>query len=195
MKTNRFSAILCAGIALLGFTQCNQNSQAPSESQQSAALADGIKIAYVEIDTLLANYDFFNDLSEDLMRKEENSRLHLAEEAEKFQKDYEDFQKKLNNNVFSSQARAEQEATRLQKKQNELQELNARLSNELNLEGQNNNQLISDSIQSFLKAYNQEKGYSIILSKVGDNILLIDPAMNITAEVIEGLNARYNASK
>lgn len=48
-----------------------------------------------------------------------------------------------------------------------------------------------DSIQSFLRDYNKQKGYSIILSKAGDNILYANPAMDITTDVVNGLNKRY----
>lgn len=193
MKVNRILGSMLAVAMVLGFAQCAQNN---TPAPTAVPVASGeLKIAYVEIDTLLANYDFYQDISEEMLRKEENSRLLLAEEASKFQKEAEEFQKKLQNNVFSSQERAQQEQNRLLKKQQELQELNDRLSNELALESDNNSLKISDSIQSFLKEYNKTAGYSMILSKVGDNILLVDPAMNITNEVVAGLNARYAASK
>lgn len=190
MKTKNLSAILLAGLMTIGFCQCTQTTQAPAPQ---TTVVEGIKIAYIDVDTLLMNYDFYTDLSEAFLTKQENSQLRITEEANKFQKDYEDFQKKLQNNVFSSQARAEQEANRLQKKQDDLQQLNDRLSQELAVEQNLNNAKINDSIQSFLHDFNKEKGYSIILNSA--SALLIEPSMNITWEVIEGLNARYNGGK
>lgn len=193
MKMRKILGGMLAAALVLGFAQCAQNN---TQTPAAVPVASGeLRIAYVEIDTLLANYDFYQDISEEMLRKEENARLLLAEEASKFQKDAEEFQKKLQNNVFSSQERAQQEQNRLLKKQQDLQDLNDRLSNELAVESDNNSLKISDSIQSFLKEYNKTAGYSMILSKVGDNILLVDPAMNITNEVVAGLNARYAASK
>ena len=58
-------------------------------------------------------------------------------------------------------------------------------------EQQKYNQIMRDSIQSFLRDYNKQKGYNIILSKAGDNILYADPAMDITTDVVNGLNKRY----
>lgn len=188
-----FLGVLLAGVFTLSFCQCNENAATSTASGSQDGVATGIKIAYVEIDTLLSKYQFYQDVMEELLRKEENSRLLLSEKANDFQSDVETFQKKLQNNVFSSRERAEQEENRLAKKQQDLQELQDRLSRELEIENANNTMKVSDSIQSFLKDYNKKKGYSIILSKIGDNILLIDPAMNITEEVLEGLNARYQA--
>ena len=58
-------------------------------------------------------------------------------------------------------------------------------------EQQKYNQIMRDSIQSFLRDYNKQKGYNIILSKAGDNILYADPAMDITTDVVNGMNKRY----
>lgn len=197
MKMKKIQGGLLIAALIVMFTQCTQQPVAPSATTTSS-VATGttdIKIAYVDIDSLLTRYDFYLDLSKEMLRKEENSRLYLTEEASKFQKEYEDFQKKIQNNVFSSQERAQQEQQRLLRKQQEIQELNDRLSRELSLENENNSLKISDSIQSFLKEYNSDKGFSIILSKVGDNILLIDPAMNITNDVVNGLNELYRSKK
>ena len=70
-----------------------------------------------------------------------------------------------------------------------------RLTNELAAENQKNGLQLRDSINSFLKIYNKDKGYSLILSNTGfDNLLYADPAYNITNEIVEGLNKRYNPS-
>ena len=54
---------------------------------------------------------------------------------------------------------------------------------------------LRDSINSFLKIYNQNKGYDLIISNTGfDNLLYANPAYNITQEIIDGLNARYTPS-
>ena len=62
-------------------------------------------------------------------------------------------------------------------------------------ENQKNSLQLRDSINSFLKVYNQDKGYDLILSNAGfDNLLYANPAFNITNEIVEGLNARYAPS-
>lgn len=193
MKKGNLFCVLAMGAVMFSFCQCMKVKPVETVSSSQGMTTD-IKIAYVEIDTLLPKYQLYVDLAENLLRKEENSRLLLSEKANEFQSEVDTYNKKLQNNVFSSQERAQQEANRIAKKQQDLEELNERLSNELTIENLNNSAIISDSIQAFLKEYNKKKGYSIILSKVGDNILLIDPAMNITNEVVEGLNARYTSA-
>lgn len=153
----------------------------------------GLKIAYVDIDSLLLHYNFFTDLSEEMLRKEENSRLMLNEEAQKFQAEYDDFQRKLRNNVFSSQARAESEQKRLMKMQDDLNALNNKLTQDLNAEQEKNNAVLSETIQKFIAKYNKSHGFNLILTKSGDNILYADKALDITGQILEGLNAEYSS--
>ena len=187
---------LCASALVLTFTQCNNTNQQHEVIKQIVCDSlPALKIAYVDIDTLLINYDLWVDLNEDMIRKEENVRVTLNEKAQDLQTEFEEFERKLNNNGFVTRERAESEQNRILKKRQDLEELQERLSNELAIENNKNNVLFRDSINSFIAQYNKQKGYNIILSRLGDNILYIDGGMNITQEVIDGLNARYKASK
>ena len=154
-----------------------------------------LKIAYVDIDTLLTSYNLWIELNEEMIRKEENVRATLNEKAQDLQNEYEEFDRKLKNNAFVTRERAESEQNRILKKSQDLEKLQERLSNELATENNKNNILFRDSINSFIREYNKEKGYNVILSRIGDNILYIDYEMNITQEIIDGLNARYVSNK
>lgn len=192
--TNIFSGVF-AIVAIFLFTQCTdkKNETATSDTQENKIGNCTLKVAYVEIDTLLTKYNFWNDLNEMMMKKEENIRATLNEKGRELENEAKEFQRKLENNAFATRERAEQENARLIKKQQNLQELQNRLTNELATENQKNSLQLRDSINSFLKTYNQEKGYSLILSNTGfDNLLYADPAYNITDEIVEGLNKRYN---
>ena len=193
MKSFKTIAIaLCASAFVLTFTQCNNTPQQPAVATQVACEgASSLKIAYVDIDTLLTNYNLWKDLNEDMIRKEENVRVTLNEKAQDLQNDIEEFERKLNNNGFATRERAESEQSRILKKRQDLEELQERLSNELAIESNKNNVLFRDSINSFINQYNKQKGYNVILSRLGDNILYIDYSMNITQEIIDGLNARH----
>ena len=180
---------------VLGFNQCaNNNNNAPSPSAPSgAAGSSNMKISYVEIDSLLTKYNFWNDLNEQMIKKEENIRTTLNEKGRKLEKEAQEFQRKYENNGFISPERAQQEYQRIQKQQQELAELQQKLSEELAAENQKNSLQMRDSINSFLKVYNQTKGYDLNISNTGfDNLLYANPAYNITNEIVEGLNARYN---
>ena len=185
---------LMALALVLMFTQCADNKSNGSTNNAPAAVSGpaNMKIAYVEIDSLLTKYRFWNDLNEMMIKKEENIRTTLNEKAKDLDSEMREFQRKLENNGFASRERAEQENLRISQKQRDLQQLQEKLSNELQAENQKNSLQLRDSINSFLKIYNKDKGYSLIISNTGiDNLLYADPAFNITHELVEGLNARY----
>ena len=193
----RMKYILNGFLALamvLMFAQCTENKTNESSNAAPAAVGGPVnmKIAYVEIDSLLTKYRFWNDLNEMMIQKEENIRTTLNEKAKELDKEMREFQRKLENNGFASRERAEQENMRIAQKQRDLQQLQEKLTSELQTENQKNSLQLRDSINSFLKIYNKDKGYSLIISDTGfDNLLYADQAFNITSEIVEGLNARY----
>ena len=187
---------LCATVAVLTFTQCNQApQQAPVITQIVCDSTPALKIAYVDIDTLLTSYNLWIELNEEMIRKEENVRATLNEKAKSLQTDYEEFERKLNNNAFVTRERAEAEQNRILKKREELEALSERLTNELAIENEKNSLLFRDSINAYIRDYNKEHGYNVILSRIVDNILYIDYTMNITQDIIDGLNARHEKNK
>ena len=186
---------LCATFVALTFTQC---VQAPQQAPAAAPVVyngETLKIAYVDIDTLLINYNLWVELNEEMIRKEESVRATLNEKAKTLQTEYEEFERKLNNNAFATRERAEAEQKRILKKREELEEVSERLTNELAIENNKNSVLFRDSINAYINDYNKTHGYNVILSRIGDNILYIDNAMNITQEIIDGLNARHAKNK
>ena len=182
-----------AAACVLVFAACN-NKQAGTETAPANVKSGDLKIAYVEIDSLMSQYQFCKDYTLLLTKKGENIRATLNQKAKTLDSDAQEFQRKLQNNAYT-QERAEQENARLVKMQQDLQALQERLSNEFDAETAKYNNAMRDSITTFLKIYNQDKGYSLVLSKAGDNMLLADPSLDITNDVVAGLNKRYVPSK
>ena len=191
MNFKSVSTLVLSSVLVLGFTQCSQQAAAPQ--QQAPIAVSGLKIAYIDVDSLLANYTFYQDLAEEMTRKEENYRLALTEEANKWQKDVEAHQKKIANGVYSSVERAQSEENRLTKRQQALQEKSDKYTQELLAERDANSQKISETVDNFVKEYNKTHGFNIIISKA--SLLYADEGLNITAEILDGLNAAYNQSK
>ena len=188
---------LMNGLAALAicflFAQCGNNaSQASSTTATPAAGLSGMKIAYVEIDTLLSQYKFCIDLNEEMVKKSENVRLTLNQKAKDLDNQKQEFQTKYQNNAYLRRDRAEQEYNRIAKLEQDLQNLSNKLQSELISENEKNSLQLRDSINTFLKEYNKTKGYSLIISNTGfDNLLYADSCYNITKEIVDGLNARY----
>lgn len=155
-----------------------------------------LPIAYIDVDSLLKNYNLAHDISESLIRKQEGARANLNEKARQLEGEMKEFQRKIENNAFLSRERAEAEQNRLVRKQQELQELDQRLSIEFMNEQQKLNQQIRDSINNYINHYNSAKKFHMIISNTNnDNLLYADKAYDITNEIVNGLNTRYTSKK
>ena len=127
-----------------------------------------------------------------MTKKAEDARLSLNTKAKQLQKELADFQNKINNNAFLSRERAEQEASRLQKKQAEIQMHGETLENEFLAEQQKLSLQLKDCINMAIREINKDKRFSMVLStsSLTDNVLYVDDTLNITNEVLEFLNSR-----
>jgi len=192
MKKNLFFA----AAALIALASCNNES--PKMDEQPANVADnangGVKIAYVEVDSLMTQYEFCKEFSLILQKKSTNARNTLNQKGQQLQNAMNNFQQKLNNNGFTSREQAESQQAAIQRQQQSLQELQARLENELAQETNKYNEGLRDSLQHFLDAYNKDKKFDLILTKQGDNILYAAKRFDITNDVINGLNKRYKST-
>jgi len=194
------SLIICAAltVSVISFTSCNKKQETENKvvSSKNVIETGKLPIAYINVDSLLLHYQFAKESNESLIRKQEDSRLKINTLARQLQGEMADFQRKLENNAFLSRDRAQQEQTRLQKKQQDLQELDGNLSKQLVQVQQKMSEQLRDTINKFLKEYNKDKKYAIIFSNTSnDNILYADKSYDITSEITKLLNERYASKK
>jgi outer membrane protein len=188
--------MMMAAGAVLALASCNNASPKMDDQPAAADSANGaaLKIAYVEVDSLMTQYEFCKDFTLVLEKKSNNARNTLTQKGQQLQNAMANFQQKLNNNGFTSREQAESQQAAIQRQQNDLQQLQARLENELANETATYNEGLRDSLQHFLAKYNKDKKYDFILTKQGDNILYANKRFDITADVINGLNKAYKST-
>lgn len=193
-KIVRSFSVMSMALAVL--SACNQSETKMDEEPAGAATetVTGMKIAYVEVDSLMSQYNFCKEYTLILQKKSNNARNTLNQKGAQLQKAAANFQEKLQSNGFASREEAERVQMALQRQQQDLQELQNRLGSELDAETAKFNDALRDSLQNFLKVYNKSKKYDIILSKAGDNILYAAKKYEITQDVINGLNKRYKST-
>ena len=193
-KKNILKTMAVAAIATLAMTSCNQSApKVDAESDAAQPTSKEMKIAYVEVDSIMSQYQFCKDYSMVLQKKGQNIQNTLATKQQQLQAAAANFQQKVQQNAYTRE-QAEAINAGLQKQNSDLQVLNQRLSTEFQTETEKYNNALRDSIQHYLKVYNKDKKYSLILSKAGDNLLYADKALDITNEVIAGLNKAYKPS-
>lgn len=194
-KKNMMSSLAMAAMVMMAMTSCNQSSpkmDSKADAEQKAPAE--LKIAYVEVDSIMSQYTFCKDYSLILQKKGQNIQNTLAAKQQQLQAAAANFQQKIQQNAYTRE-QAEAIQAGLQKQNNDLQALNQRLSTEFQTETDKYNVALRDSIQHFLNIYNKDKKFSIIFSKQGDNLLYADKAYDITKEVVAGLNKAYKPAK
>ena len=103
-----------------------------------------------------------------------------------------EFQRKLQNNGFISEARAIEARDQLLVKQENFRRLQQEMMDKASRELSELNKQLFDEITNFLKEYNKEKGFSIVLStQLGGNVLYAEDGFDITKEIVDRLNANY----
>ena len=193
------NAVLAIAVIVLFVKVFSNNPKSPSEKsfyKNDSLNAGLLPIAYINVDSLLLNYQFAKEANESLIKKQEDSRLSINTKARQLQTEMSEFQRKLEANAFLSRERAEQEQSRLLKRQEDLRELDGQLSQQLMQVQQKMSEQLRDTINSFLKEYNKDQKYQLILSNTSsDNILYATEGLDITPEITELLNKRYAAKK
>lgn len=191
MNKNIFRAAFVAAFAALSLTACDKSKNADDQPAQSnPAVPAELKIAYVEVDSIMTQYQFCKDYTAILTKKGQNIESTIQQKGAALQTAANNFQTKIQQNAYTrEQAQAIQAS--LQKQNADLQALQQRLGTEFQEEQDKYNKALHDSIANYLARYNKDKKYSIIFSKSGDNLLYADKAYDITKEIIAGLNKAY----
>ena len=183
-------------ICVLSLAACS-DSKKDDKSASKKATAASTKAnlpnyRYVDIDTVLAKYNLAIDYSEEMLRMQSN----LENEAKRHENSIKSFansmQNKYQNNQYTEQTyNADQQ--KMQQMQNNAASALDQLQRSSQQAAMAREKVVQDSIQNFIKDYNATRHYDAILYKAAT--LYIDPALDITDEVVEGLNARYNKVK
>lgn len=189
-KKNIFRTVAIAALAGIIVTSCDKSAPQQDTKADATVAPSELKIAYVEVDSIMTQYKFCKEYSLILQKKGQNIQTTLATKQQQLEAAGVNFQQKLQQNAYTRE-QAEAIQAGLQKQAADLDALNTRLSNEFQTETNKFNEALRDSIQHFLAKYNKDKKYSIILSKAGDNLLYADKAYDITNDVIAGLNKAY----
>lgn len=151
------------------------------------------KVAYINTDTLFQNYNFYEDISADYQEKREKVQKQLETRTKKLENKLVGFQRRAQAGLMTRNeiSAAEQE---LAQEQQDLQTYQQTVSAGLLEEERALNERLFDRITVYLEDYNQQKGYDIIFSyNKGNNIWLAEDALNITQDVLQGLNDQYKA--
>ncbi len=176
--------ISCAGAG--NNTPADSTDQTPTDSTKAVA---SLNIRYVDIDSVMATYTLSKELDEqgrklmlDYQRMENQKQNELQNLAAQIEQ-------KRNNNGYLSQESFDADVQNVQRKQNEAAKILGAHQEKIQKQLAEFNRQLTDSIQNFIKEYNATRNYDAILYRGSG--LYFNPALDITNDVIEGLNSRY----
>ncbi len=201
MKQKNFRQLGLAAVVgiAFAFTACQNNtSKTASTTKQKDSGATTVdasqKIVFVNSDSLLSKYDYYKDLKTQFDGKTKSAQADMQSKTQAFQREVADYQK--NAPTLAADVRKSTEE-RLARKQQELQTYQQNAGGSLQNEQAVENEKLYNKIADYLKGYAKEKGYKMVMTYAKGNsaILYADESLDVTSEVIQGLNDDYTKTK
>lgn len=190
--------LLCLAVAALYVLRfCGDKMKSDNADKEGAAavVADGqgLRIAYVNTDTLMAHYEY----AQELQRKIEQvsaQQAALAQQEEQFQADYQNFLQTGEKLTLSQQQEKELELKERYEKLVRLEKQYADLLPQKQKHLQEELDKMTRAVYNFIADYNAKHDkFNLILSKSYSNtpVLYGDEGLDITNEILAGLNEEY----
>lgn len=191
-------AILAVALATI-LVSCNNNTASDTKaaaSVETATVAPSGSIVYIQMDSLVNNYDMFNDLKSELEAKAQVIQEDLNKKGRAFESAAKDFETKINKGLLT-RAQAEEQRQQLYQRQQSLEGLRQQKSMEMAEEQQVMLNKVMDAIQTYVEKYNAEHNYALILTTSGstNTVIVGNSQLDITNNVLVGLNEEYVKSK
>ena len=182
-----------AVIVLFVFHFSGEKSEKGGELASAAMLANPgeISIAYFNMDSVMSQWDLYNDYQQDLAQKQTELEADFAGRTETFYQSVQDAQYKIQKGLVT-RTEAEQLQQQLQTEEQNLQVLQNQYMGQLQEEGMVRNRQMLDKIETFVAELSETQGYSYVYSySFGGNLIYGAKSLDITTAVVEGLNANY----
>lgn len=192
--------IVCGAAALLALAaSCNQNqTTAPATAAATDSTAVAGSIVFFNMDQVMEGYDMANDLNSVFETKTSGIQAEIDRRGKKLEKDATDFQNKVDKGLLTTSV-AQAQYQKLQQQQQEYQEYVVRKQQEMAEEQQVMMNQIANAIAEYIQEYNAEHQYALILTTAGailsTPVVAGDPKLDITEDLLAGLNAAYIKTK
>ena len=195
MKKSTLILSLVAAALTLSTTSCKTGEGKTDEgSAETKAIASG-SIVYFDLDKVLDEYDMANDLRSEVETKVAAIQKDVNRRQKNLEDGINDFQNKINKGLMTSAAAADTQK-KLQQQEANFQQYAQQKQAEIMEEQQVMMNQIADAIKTFVEQYNEDKKFALILSNQASvPVIAGDPSLNITEEIIAGLNAQYVKTK
>lgn len=183
-------AIVVLFVMFLGQKNCNTANIETTSAEQTVAANNSI--VYIQLDTLINQYDMYNDLKTEFEGKLASVENELTKKGRALENDYQSFNEKMSKGLLT-RSQAEAQGNELQARQQELALLSQEKQMQLAEEESVMINQVMNAIQSYIKEYNKIHNHSMILTTTvaTNNVIDGESSLNITNDIIKGLNQEY----
>lgn len=149
-----------------------------------------LKIAYVDMEEIMKEYKGTKDIEAEMKTKNEGLKKELDSLVLNWQNKARTYQEKAQR--MAPQKRAEQEQALMQEQQ-QINQRQQEVQIQVQNEGQEKLQQITDEIKSFMDTYAKDNGYNFVFgtSKDNGNVMYGEEQADITEDVLVKLNKSY----
>ena len=169
-----------------------QTTVANTQKCKDSSTHHGNKVAYIDLDSLQSSYEYYKVLKADFEKQQAASNNQVADLQRRYQARAMQLQQKGATMNPQEQEAAMKEINQMQQG---LQAKKQELDNALYNANSKMKEDILARIQNFLKEYNKDGRYDYVFSYEPGFMFYKDSALNITSDVINGLNELYSKNK
>ncbi|MBQ7457855.1 MAG: OmpH family outer membrane protein [Bacteroidales bacterium] len=169
-----------------------KTSEPADLTNTEAITATAGDIVYLQLDSLIVNYDMYNDLMTAFQTKVQGIQDDLAKRGRRLESDAKAFENQYQKGLLTRSA-AEEQSNKLAQRQQNLQNDAAKKDQEIQEEQAVLNNKVYYAVKDFIEKYNEEHQFALILttSSATNTVLNVNPGLDITADVLKGLNEEY----
>ncbi len=150
-------------------------------------------IVYVNSDSLLEQYEFFKNERNLFEAAQNRIKNELKTQGERLQQDVDLYQKQA---IGMTDLERGQKEEQLSMKQQQLMQRKEELLSKLDEDQGRSSEELYSRLNLYLKKLNKNRNYNFVLGfQKGGGILFANDSLNITKDVVEGLNKEYREEK
>lgn len=188
------NVVLAVAVAVLFFLHFKSSKSPVTSVASDAKGAHSLKIAYVDLDSIQEKYVYYKEKMTEFERKKESADRELNTAFQRIENERATFAQR---GEAITQAEAENFQREYTRKMQNLESQKRNFENNIQQDGMKTMEDLRKRINDFLVDYNKTKSYSLIFSTSSSvNVLFHkDSTLDITNDIVAGLNAAYNKSK
>ena len=188
------NAVLLVAVGVLFFLHFSGNKSATSGSDSATSAIPGdLRIAYINSDSVLHHYEYLKANRVAMEEKTKKMEQEYRNRAQGLQNEITAYQRNVSNMTLGQVKAVEED---LGKKQQNLQMYQQSLSQQLMQEEAKLNKELYDRVTAYLKIYAKEKNLHVVLKfDPTSDLLFAGDALDVSKDVIDGLNAEYKVEK